>query len=162
MVQRPPSITSSIASGVSVRRVTRKTSRRSDKPEGHRRATVCREVCSELNSIQVGTANGFGETGRCSLGYKLVLNQGKNVVSNTRFTNAPTSGSLLTRGYDTFDAYRQSSCRGSIPSPATTRKPLWSGLDKGSAGRSRKDVDPSRNAKKRLERGLNFHRNFGG
>ena len=34
MVQRPPSITSSIASGVSVRRVTRKTSRRSENPEG--------------------------------------------------------------------------------------------------------------------------------
>ena len=29
---------------------------------------------------------------------KLVLGQGNNVASNTRFTNVPTSGSLLARG----------------------------------------------------------------
>ena len=70
------------------------------------RSTLGREVCSGLNSIQVERETALEKTDRCSLGYKLVFNQGKNVVSNTRFTNAPTSGSLLARAYDTFDAYR--------------------------------------------------------
>jgi hypothetical protein len=35
----------------------------------------------------------------------------------------------------------------SIPSPATTRKSLWSGLNKGSAGGSLENLDSSRNAR---------------
>ena len=52
------------------------------------RSTLGREVCSGLNSIQVERETALEKTDRCTLGHKLVFNQGKNVVSNTHFTNA--------------------------------------------------------------------------